>query len=220
MTVSLATAGACLARRAERAARPHAAADAAGIGDADHCCFCCRWSCSSSAPSRNSTAPPPNSRPGAGSAAVAGLSDRARHDQLDLADRHRDRAADRLSDRLLPDDGDRQRRQDRRVCRSCCRISPASSCAPFPGWCCSASTGLVNDALLAVGLIDEPLSLMYNRLGVLIGMSYVLLPYMVLTLYAAMRGDRPVAAARRGAASARAASTRSGGCIFRSACTA
>jgi ABC-type spermidine/putrescine transport system permease subunit I len=29
---------------------------------------------------------------------------------------------------------------------------------------------------------------MYNRLGVLIGMSYVLLPYMVLTLYAAMRG--------------------------------
>jgi ABC-type spermidine/putrescine transport system permease subunit I len=29
---------------------------------------------------------------------------------------------------------------------------------------------------------------MYSRLGVLIGMSYVLLPYMVLTLYAAMRG--------------------------------
>src|ERR1700693_382303 len=47
--------------------------------------------------------------------------------------------------------------------------------------------GLVNDILLATGLIHEPLSLMYNRLGVLIGMSYVLLPYMVLTLYAAMR---------------------------------
>jgi putative spermidine/putrescine transport system permease protein len=47
--------------------------------------------------------------------------------------------------------------------------------------------GLINDTLRAAGLISEPLSLMYNRLGVLIGMSYVLLPYMVLTLYAAMR---------------------------------
>ena len=51
--------------------------------------------------------------------------------------------------------------------------------------------GLVNDLLRAIGLIDQPLSLMYNRLGVLIGMSYVLLPYMVLTLYAAMRGIDP-----------------------------
>ena len=47
--------------------------------------------------------------------------------------------------------------------------------------------GLVNNVLLATGLVNEPLSLMYNRLGMLIGMSYVLLPYMVLTLYAAMR---------------------------------
>jgi putative spermidine/putrescine transport system permease protein len=51
--------------------------------------------------------------------------------------------------------------------------------------------GLVNDVLLATGLINQPLSLMYNRLGVLIGMSYVLLPYMVLTLYAAMRAIDP-----------------------------
>jgi putative spermidine/putrescine transport system permease protein len=51
--------------------------------------------------------------------------------------------------------------------------------------------GLVNDTLLATGLISEPLPLMYNRLGVLIGMSYVLLPYMVLTLYAAMRAIDP-----------------------------
>jgi putative spermidine/putrescine transport system permease protein len=51
--------------------------------------------------------------------------------------------------------------------------------------------GLVNDLLLAAGLIGAPLSLMYNRLGVLIGMSYVLLPYMVLTLYAAMRAIDP-----------------------------
>ena len=51
--------------------------------------------------------------------------------------------------------------------------------------------GLVNEILLATGLISAPLSLMYNRLGVLIGMSYVLLPYMVLTLYAAMRAIDP-----------------------------
>src|SRR5271170_6802235 len=51
--------------------------------------------------------------------------------------------------------------------------------------------GLVNDLLRAMGLIEQPLSLMYNRLGVLIAMSYVLLPYMVLTLYAAMRGIDP-----------------------------
>jgi putative spermidine/putrescine transport system permease protein len=51
--------------------------------------------------------------------------------------------------------------------------------------------GLVNDVLRATGVIDQPLSLMYNRFGVLIGMSYVLLPYMVLTLYAAMRGIDP-----------------------------
>jgi ABC-type spermidine/putrescine transport system permease subunit I len=47
--------------------------------------------------------------------------------------------------------------------------------------------GLVNDLLMGTGIIHHPLSLMYNRLGVLIGMSYVLLPYMVLTLFAAMR---------------------------------
>ncbi|HTZ36484.1 MAG TPA: ABC transporter permease [Stellaceae bacterium] len=51
--------------------------------------------------------------------------------------------------------------------------------------------GLVNDLLIGSGLVHAPLSLMYNRLGVLIGMSYVLLPYMVLTLYAAMRAIDP-----------------------------
>jgi putative spermidine/putrescine transport system permease protein len=51
--------------------------------------------------------------------------------------------------------------------------------------------GLINDLLRAMGLIEQPLPLMYNRLGVLIGMTYVLLPYMVLTLYAAMRAIDP-----------------------------
>lgn len=48
--------------------------------------------------------------------------------------------------------------------------------------------GTINQALLSIGLIDAPLPLLYNKMGVLIGMTYVLLPYMVLTLYATMRG--------------------------------
>jgi ABC-type spermidine/putrescine transport system permease subunit I len=52
--------------------------------------------------------------------------------------------------------------------------------------------GLVNNLLVAIGLTNAPLPLMYNRLGVLVGMSYVLLPYMVLTLYAAMRAIDPL----------------------------
>lgn len=51
--------------------------------------------------------------------------------------------------------------------------------------------GLVNQALRAAGLTDAPLPLLYNKLGIVIGMSYVLLPYMILTLYSAMRGIDP-----------------------------
>src|SRR5690349_12190437 len=51
--------------------------------------------------------------------------------------------------------------------------------------------GLVNQGLAALGLIDAPLPLLYNKLGILIGMAYVLLPYMILTLYAAMRSIEP-----------------------------
>lgn len=51
--------------------------------------------------------------------------------------------------------------------------------------------GLINQVLLGTGLIGEPLDLLYNRLSVIIGMTYVLLPYMVLTLYAAMKAVDP-----------------------------
>jgi putative spermidine/putrescine transport system permease protein len=58
------------------------------------------------------------------------------------------------------------------------------------------SEGVMNQVLRAVGL--SPLDLLFNRYGVLIGMSYALLPYMVLTLYSVMRGidHRLVDAAR------------------------
>jgi len=51
--------------------------------------------------------------------------------------------------------------------------------------------GLVNEALTALGLVKKPLPLLYNQGGVLIGMTYVLLPYMVLTVYSVMRGIEP-----------------------------
>ncbi len=51
--------------------------------------------------------------------------------------------------------------------------------------------GIVNQYLIALGLLDTPLPLLYNQGGVLIGMSYVLLPFMVLTLYSVMRGIDP-----------------------------
>ncbi|MBR1376198.1 MAG: ABC transporter permease [Bacilli bacterium] len=40
--------------------------------------------------------------------------------------------------------------------------------------------GIVNSILITSGLIENPLSLMYNNLGIIIGMSYTLLPFMVL----------------------------------------
>jgi len=51
--------------------------------------------------------------------------------------------------------------------------------------------GIVNQYLTAVGLTDKPLALLYNQGGVLIGMTYVLLPYMVLTVYSVMLGIDP-----------------------------
>lgn len=51
--------------------------------------------------------------------------------------------------------------------------------------------GLVNQVLLQLGVVDQPLTLLYTKAGVLIGMVYVLLPYMVLTLFAAMKAIDP-----------------------------
>jgi putative spermidine/putrescine transport system permease protein len=51
--------------------------------------------------------------------------------------------------------------------------------------------GIINQVLQSAGIVEAPLPLLYNKTGVLIGMTYVLLPYMILTLYAAMRGIDP-----------------------------
>jgi len=51
--------------------------------------------------------------------------------------------------------------------------------------------GIVNQYLMALGLTNEPLPLLYNQAGVVVGMTYVLLPYMVLTIYSVMSGIDP-----------------------------
>lgn len=61
------------------------------------------------------------------------------------------------------------------------------------------NTGVVNEFLLSVGLIDEPLALIRNQTGVIIGMVQVMLPYAVLPMYATMRSvDRRLVQAAEG----------------------
>ena len=50
-----------------------------------------------------------------------------------------------------------------------------------------ANHGLVNNTLLALDLITEPLKLMYNLTGLIIGLSHIFLPFMVLVLVAALQ---------------------------------
>lgn len=53
-------------------------------------------------------------------------------------------------------------------------------------------TGVLNQVLEGLGITSGPLQLLYTRGAVVVGMTYVLLPYMVLTLYGAMRGVDPL----------------------------
>jgi ABC-type spermidine/putrescine transport system permease subunit I len=48
--------------------------------------------------------------------------------------------------------------------------------------------GLVNRSLIGLGIVSEPLSILYSVWSVDIGMIQILLPLMVLTLYGAMHG--------------------------------
>ena len=52
--------------------------------------------------------------------------------------------------------------------------------------------GVINSALLQGGFIDAPLEMLYRRAAVYTAMTHVLLPFMVLPLYAVMRTIPPV----------------------------
>jgi putative spermidine/putrescine transport system permease protein len=49
------------------------------------------------------------------------------------------------------------------------------------------SNGLVNRFLIFTGLTGEPVPLLFNRLGVIIAMVHIMLPFMILPLYSVMK---------------------------------
>ncbi|MDF2186249.1 spermidine/putrescine ABC transporter permease PotB [Grimontia hollisae] len=46
--------------------------------------------------------------------------------------------------------------------------------------------GLLNEGLLALGLVDQPLRIMYTEYAVMVGLVYILLPFMILPLYSSI----------------------------------
>lgn len=67
--------------------------------------------------------------------------------------------------------------------------------------------GLVNTLLVNLGLVAEPIPLVHNMTGTVIGMTHILLPFLILPLYASMRAIDPDyvrAAASLGASPVRA----------------
>jgi putative spermidine/putrescine transport system permease protein len=55
------------------------------------------------------------------------------------------------------------------------------------------SQGVVNDLMVAIGVIgdDGRIQMMYNRIGTIVAMTHILLPFMVLPLYSVMRPIPP-----------------------------
>ncbi len=51
--------------------------------------------------------------------------------------------------------------------------------------------GVLNSLFMSLGLVHEPLKMIYNRFAVYVAMVHVLLPFMVLPLYSVMRGIPP-----------------------------
>jgi putative spermidine/putrescine transport system permease protein len=53
------------------------------------------------------------------------------------------------------------------------------------------NAGLINRTLMSLGVIDAPLPLMYNALGIVIALVHVFLPFMILPIMAAIQGIDP-----------------------------
>ncbi|KRC71633.1 ABC transporter permease [Achromobacter sp. Root83] len=53
------------------------------------------------------------------------------------------------------------------------------------------STGLINKALMGIGLISSPIDLMYSNLGVGIALTHVLVPFMVISVWASLQRINP-----------------------------
>ncbi|WP_206956124.1 ABC transporter permease [Trinickia acidisoli] len=53
------------------------------------------------------------------------------------------------------------------------------------------ATGPINRMLMALGIISQPLTLVNNLIGVTIGMTYIMLPFLIMPLHATLRGIDP-----------------------------
>ncbi|HLI11500.1 MAG TPA: ABC transporter permease [Alphaproteobacteria bacterium] len=49
------------------------------------------------------------------------------------------------------------------------------------------STGLINQGLMALGLIEQPLQFMYSETGVVVALTHVLVPFMVISVWASLQ---------------------------------
>lgn len=68
-----------------------------------------------------------------------------------------------------------------------------------------ANNGLINKSLLAIGIIDAPIDILYTQGAVIAGLTYLLFPFMVLPLYAVftdLRQDMLLASQDLGASKA------------------
>ncbi|WP_165349970.1 ABC transporter permease subunit [Mesorhizobium sp. M3A.F.Ca.ET.080.04.2.1] len=67
--------------------------------------------------------------------------------------------------------------------------------------------GIVNEILLQLGLISQPITMLYNRFGVIIGMTHIIMPLMILPMATVMSGidQKLLRAARANGASPLAA---------------
>jgi putative spermidine/putrescine transport system permease protein len=52
-------------------------------------------------------------------------------------------------------------------------------------------TGVINKTLMGLGLIDQPLVMVNNLVGVTIGMTYIMLPFIIIPLYGVIRKIDP-----------------------------
>lgn len=55
-----------------------------------------------------------------------------------------------------------------------------------------STQGMVNKLLVALGIIDTPIAMMYTDFAIFVGLTYTLLPFMVLPLYASIEKVDPV----------------------------
>ena len=53
------------------------------------------------------------------------------------------------------------------------------------------NTGAINHFLMWIGVIDEPVALVNNMFGVVVGMTYIMLPFMILPLHATISAIDP-----------------------------